>query len=138
MGETIQIGDHVTGKVIKFNKLSADLDLDGLPMQGNIHVSDMNAKSGADIKDLLKMNETVTARIKMIPPVDFLQISVALDNPQFAKKPLSEFKEGDEVSGKVLRQTAKYVFLDVGCMKDAAILKSEGVNLKVGETVKVK
>ena len=139
--EELEVGSSFTGKVLEVNEFGATVDL-GLNMPGWLHKSHMEMPEGSENpKEVLKMDDELTVRVKQVKrsQVDLTM----LDDPDFQKKPLSSFQEGDELEGRVKTIRPQAIFLDVGAMVDGTLPEKflKGIRpaqFQLGQEVKVK
>eukprot|EP00440_Ansanella_granifera_P003011 gb/GFBE01003284.1/.p1 GENE.gb/GFBE01003284.1/~~gb/GFBE01003284.1/.p1 ORF type:complete len:387 (+),score=67.27 gb/GFBE01003284.1/:1-1161(+) len=141
---SIHLGDEVSGSVTNLNELSADIDmgLDSKLLAGNLFISNWMPSKDGNIGEVFKVGDEVTARVRDITKLKgyrrWCLVLASADHPAFAKKPFTDFKLGQALTGTVLRKTRNMLFLDVGAVKDAGIGINEAGNLAVGDKLEVR
>ena len=114
--DDLELGKSYVGKVLEVNEYGATLDL-GLDMHGWLHRRNLEMPEGIENPaQVLKKDDELTVRVKQVKrsSVDLTM----LDDPEFQKKPLSEYKEGDVLEGRVKTIRPQAIFVDVGAMVD--------------------
>jgi len=137
----IDIGEAVVGTVTKIENRGACVSL-GLDKPGFIHISMFQDELVENISDIVSIGDEVKARVKKVEKTS-IQLSVK-HRPEFDKRPLTDFKDGDEVDAEVLRTTKTrkghqfVVYFDIGAMIDAFAVYNSEPNLEPGSKVKVR
>ena len=145
LAEDLELGESRVGKVLEVNKFGAAVDL-GVDRQCWLHVSEMELPEGMtrieDPNEVMKKDQEVAVRIREVRARE-VKLTM-LDLPEFQKKPLSDFQEGDEVEGRVADISPKAgLFVDVGAMVNGLVPKDtlkgkEPSQFQIGQEVKVK
>lgn len=96
----INVGDVVTGKVMRMTSFGAFVDLGGV--EGLMHVSEISWQHVIKPQDILKQSQEIEVKILSINGDKIALSMKALQENPFAQV-LSELREGDEVNCRVLR-----------------------------------
>eukprot|EP00930_Biecheleria_cincta_P074024 TRINITY_DN6125_c0_g1_i2.p1 TRINITY_DN6125_c0_g1~~TRINITY_DN6125_c0_g1_i2.p1 ORF type:complete len:231 (+),score=35.76 TRINITY_DN6125_c0_g1_i2:62-754(+) len=137
----LDLAQEVTGTVTQILDFGAELDL-GLDMRGWIAMADFGEKRIGHVSEVAAVGDQVRARVLYVKRNEVV-VSIK-DRPEFAKRPLSEFTEGDEIDatvqgiGKTRRAGATVIYFDVGAVTHAYALGRGETVLQKGMKVKVK
>lgn len=138
--DDFDIGQEVAGTVIELNEHGAVVDI-GRDVHAYVHIGNFRTERVEKISDIAAVGDKITARVTAVR-WDQVQIAVK-DMPEFHKRPLSEFKKGDEVEGTVVLVTkskkgSSVVYFDIGAMVRGFARGKGETFLKKGDTTKVK
>ncbi|CAJ1443097.1 unnamed protein product [Effrenium voratum] len=134
--EDLYVGKYYKAEVSGVGRYGAKLNL-GLDKPGFIHIKNMEEGHTNNAEDVMKMGDKVVPRVLQVKKTE---VEFSLRNrPEFAKKPLWEFKVGDILEGKVITRRGRALFLDVGAMVDAYLPKEnwKGAEAERGDSLKV-
>eukprot|EP00440_Ansanella_granifera_P052550 gb/GFBE01056980.1/.p1 GENE.gb/GFBE01056980.1/~~gb/GFBE01056980.1/.p1 ORF type:complete len:218 (+),score=51.39 gb/GFBE01056980.1/:1-654(+) len=113
LSEDLEIGKEYPAKVLKLGRYGADLDI-GADKGAFLHVRNAANEKTADVSDIMKIGDTINVKILRVKDKE---VEVAIrDLPEFTMRPLSDFKEGDELTGTVVSSTNRASFIDIGAM----------------------
>eukprot|EP00930_Biecheleria_cincta_P039439 TRINITY_DN27118_c0_g1_i1.p1 TRINITY_DN27118_c0_g1~~TRINITY_DN27118_c0_g1_i1.p1 ORF type:complete len:235 (-),score=34.89 TRINITY_DN27118_c0_g1_i1:153-857(-) len=137
--DDLDIAQEVIGTVTRLKSSGAVLDL-GLDKSGYIHIGDFREGHVDHISEVAAVGDRVKARVVRVGPREAL-LSVR-DLPEFAKRPVSEFTEGDEIDAEVVRigKAGKQTIIhfDIGAVTHAFALGRGETKLEKGTKLKVK
>ena len=142
----LEIGESCSGTVVEVKEYGATLDL-GLDRPGWLHVSEIVKPEGVtylkSAEEVLKKGDEVQVRVKSVKRTS-VRVTM-LDSPDFQKKPLSEYKVGDEVEGTVVNVLETSVYIDVGAVLAGILPRRklngdipEALGFELGKVVKVR
>mmetsp|Transcript_20362 Transcript_20362/g.44933 ORF Transcript_20362/g.44933 Transcript_20362/m.44933 type:complete len:231 (-) Transcript_20362:25-717(-) len=116
------VGKYYHATVLKFYRNATSLAL-GVEKPGYLHVSKMKPKEEfvVNASDILNLKDVIPVRILKIKQkeVEVVMPEAEAEQPEFQKRPLWEYKDGEEVDGTVAALRQRAVFVDVGAMVDA-------------------
>ena len=141
------LGQSFSGKAVEVTKFGVMVDI-GMEEPGWLAVSQVQRPEGVtfieDLTQLVKVKDELTVRALKVKRGGRVELTM-MDNPKFQKKPLSDFKAGEVLEGKVVGVMDKCAFVDVGAMMDAVVPKKNlkgataaSLGFEKGKTVKVK
>lgn len=132
--DEFQVGDEVDAKVMRLAAFGAFCDI-GAPVDGLLHISQISPEFISDINDKLTIDQVVKAKIQSLDKeqgrigltcrTDGGGAGSSRTRVRENAKPLSEFKVGDDVEGKVTVVQSYGAFVDFGSQKDGLVHISE-------------
>mmetsp|Transcript_20361 Transcript_20361/g.44931 ORF Transcript_20361/g.44931 Transcript_20361/m.44931 type:complete len:229 (-) Transcript_20361:25-711(-) len=114
------VGKYYNAVVKKFVPNGVQLDL-GVEKPGYLHVSRMKPKGEfvSDPSEVLTLKDVIPVRVWKIKGREVEVMMPGAAQAEFQKRPLWEYKDGEEVDGTVAALRQRAVFVDVGAMVDA-------------------
>jgi transcriptional accessory protein Tex/SPT6 len=140
---TLQIGQHLTGKVKNIAEFGAFVDI-GIAQDGLVHISELSKQKVEKVTDLVTPGQEVDVWVKKIDGKRG-RISLTMIRPVALK--FKDIEDEAELEGVVTRLEPYGAFINIGADRDGLVhisqitydyIKHPEEALKVGDTVKVK
>jgi len=113
-------GQEFDGQVIRLSNHGAVVRLDGTPLFGFVHVSEMKDKFVEHPSELVSVGQKVSVRV-LKAEADFLGLTMK----NLGRKIISDFAVGQEVQGRVRVVKPFGAWVDIGWEKEALLHKTQ-------------
>jgi|GEM_PF-1027472 len=122
--ETLEVGQTIEGEVISVQPYGAFVDIGGV--EGLVHVSDMSHERHVKPENVVKPGDMVQVQVlKLDWSEDRLSLGMKQVLPDPFEQATSGIKEGEEISGRVMRITEFGAFVEIAPGVDGLVHISE-------------
>lgn len=133
------VGKRYNATVVKLQDFGAKLKL-GVDKPGFLHISKVKPKGEylANMSDAMALNDVIQVRVLAVKK-SRVECVIA-DQPEFQKRPFSDYQVGDLVEGTVITVRERAAFVDVGAMQQGYLPEEnvKGQKLEEGQKIKLK